>query len=54
MSNPSENVIPGVNCDVKECIHHDGICNCTADYINVKSKNSILGASTTCETFQQR
>ncbi|MEG1782151.1 MAG: DUF1540 domain-containing protein [Oscillospiraceae bacterium] len=50
----NENALPGVNCDAKDCVHHDGICNCTASFINVKTKNSLMGASTECETFHQK
>lgn len=50
----NKNILEGVNCDVKDCVHHDGICNCDAKFINIKTKNSLMGVSTQCETFQQK
>ena len=50
----STNILKGVNCDAKDCIHHDGIANCKAEFINIKIKNSILGANVNCESFVQK
>ncbi|MBQ8603312.1 MAG: DUF1540 domain-containing protein [Oscillospiraceae bacterium] len=47
-------VITGVNCEVMECKYHDGICNCSAPFINVRNKNYLLGLGTQCETFRQK
>lgn len=41
--------IPGVKCEVKECIYNDKCCHCTANAIEVKPQN----AESTCSTFRK-
>lgn len=46
------NAIEGVSCDVCECVHHDGVRNCTASCICVETKDSVC--STCCGTFKKK
>lgn len=48
------NAIEGVNCDVSECVHHDGARSCTASCICVECKDAALGEKTCCGTFQKK
>ena len=41
--------IPGIKCDVKECVHNDKACHCTAECITV-AKDSTDAA---CDTYRK-
>ena len=41
--------IPGIKCDVKECVHKDKACHCTAECITV-AKDS---ADAACDTYRK-
>lgn len=44
--------IPGVVCDVKNCVHHDGQRYCSAEQINVGPNFAVSSADTACATFR--
>ena len=44
-------ILSGVSCDVKNCVHNNGHCCCTADRITVKNRMAILGEETMCDTY---
>lgn len=46
--------IPGVLCDVKNCVYHDGERNCEATQINVGPNYAITSADTICSTFKSK
>lgn len=56
MSNQNccNDAIQGVDCDVKECVHHNGIRNCTAGCICVECKETSQGKKTCCGTFEKK
>lgn len=47
-----EPVIRGVCCDVRNCVHNDGSCCCTADSIHVNRCSDDPG-KTKCDTFEE-
>ena len=50
----SENkTLPGICCEVANCVHNNGHCCCTANSITVKNRMAILGEETMCETFEE-
>lgn len=46
--------IKGIQCDVKNCIHHDGETYCTAGEIAVGPSYATSSADTVCATFEQK
>lgn len=46
--------IKGVNCDVKNCVYHDGECDCTASRISVGPSYASSSTDTVCATFKQK
>lgn len=44
--------IKGVCCDVKNCVHHDGECSCTAKEITVGPSYASSSSDTVCATFK--
>ncbi|MDD4850219.1 MAG: DUF1540 domain-containing protein [Gemmiger sp.] len=46
------NVIPGICCDVENCIYNNGSCCCTADEVHVKTRTTEP-EETMCETFSE-
>ncbi len=44
----------GISCDVKNCVHHDGSCYCTAEKINVGPSAATSSADTICATFKMK
>ena len=46
-------ILQGVSCNVKNCIHNNGRCCCTANAITVKNRMAILGEETMCDTFEE-
>ena len=34
--------IPGIKCDVKDCVHNDKACHCTAESITVACDHGII------------
>ena len=50
----SENkTLPGICCEVANCVHNNGHCCCTANGITVKNRMAILGEETMCETIEE-
>ena len=41
---------PGVRCDVKNCVYHDGDKACTAEKINVGPTYAVSTTDTACAT----
>ena len=52
--NASAAHIPGVNCTVTNCSHHDGLTKCTAQRIHVGPINADSKDETICDTFAQK
>ncbi len=46
--------IRGVHCDVKNCVYHEGGCECTADRIAVGPSYASSCTDTVCATFKQK
>lgn len=44
--------IKGINCEVKNCIHHDESDNCTAGQITVGNQSATKSYETNCQTFE--
>ena len=44
--------IKGINCSVKNCAYHDGVCYCTAGHINVGPSSATSSTDTVCATFK--
>ena len=44
--------IKGINCEVKNCVHHDMSNCCTADSIKVGCTTAKSTNETNCETFE--
>lgn len=42
----------GVNCDVRNCVYHDGENKCTASGITVGPSYASTGRDTACVTFK--
>ena len=49
-----KDILAGVNCEVTECIDHNGIANCVAPFVNIKNKNSLFSTGTQCDTFKEK
>ena len=49
----NEKILKGICCEVKNCVHNNGNCCCTADSIKVKNRMAVLGEETMCETFEE-
>ena len=49
----NEKVLKGICCEVKNCVHNNGNCCCTADSIKVKNRMAVLGEETMCETCEE-
>lgn len=47
-------LIRGINCDVKNCVHHDGVSACYAGEICVGPCDADCAANTVCATFKPR
>jgi hypothetical protein len=54
MSPKEEKVIPGVRCDVSNCVYHDGNVTCTAGSINVGPGKARRKEETACNTFERK
>ena len=46
--------IKGIQCDVKNCVHHDGETYCTAGEIAVGPSYATSSADTVCAPFEQK
>lgn len=46
--------IKGIQCDVKNCVYHDGETYCTAGQIAVGPSYAATSADTVCATFEQK
>ncbi len=46
--------IKGVSCNVKNCVYHDGKCDCFAGKINVGPEQAMNSSGTLCATFKAR
>lgn len=46
--------IKGIHCDVKNCVHHDGDCYCTADKISVGATYANKTEDAACVTFEKK
>ena len=44
--------IPGIKCDVKECVHNDKACHCTAESITVASDRTEH-TDAACDTYRK-
>jgi len=44
----------GIACGVKNCVHHDGISNCTAEQIAVGPTYANSLSDTVCASFKQK
>lgn len=51
---PKNHKIKGINCDVKNCVYHDGECNCTADRVAVGPTYASSCSDTVCATFRPK
>ena len=55
--NEHENVpehIQGITCSVRNCVHNDGECYCTADRISVGPCTACSCGDTVCATFEHK
>ncbi len=46
--------IKGIHCEVKNCVHHDGECYCTADKIAVGATYANKAEDAACVTFEKK
>lgn len=46
--------INGITCSVKNCVHNDGECYCTAKRISVGPCTACSCGDTVCATFESR
>ena len=46
--------IKGISCDVKNCVYHEGECDCTAGKIAVGPSYASSCTDTVCATFKQK
>lgn len=46
--------IPGIRCDVKNCVYHACDTYCTAKQIAVGPSSACSSADTACATFKER
>ena len=46
--------VKGISCDVKNCVYHDGKCDCYAGTVYVGPKDATCSANTLCATFKPR
>jgi hypothetical protein len=44
--------IPGVHCDVSNCVYNGSECKCCADRINVGPMHADNSSDTVCSTFK--
>ena len=55
--NEHENVpehIQGITCSVRNCVHNDGECYCTAERISVGPCTACSCGDTVCATFEHK
>ena len=45
---------PGIVCQVKNCVYHDGDMGCTANKISVGPSNATNSNETLCATFREK
>lgn len=46
--------IKGINCNVKNCVYHDGATECYAGEISVGPCDAKCSANTVCATFKPK
>ena len=46
--------IHGITCSVRNCVHNDGQCYCTAERISVGPCTANTCGDTVCATFEHR
>lgn len=46
--------IRGITCSVRNCIHNDGQCYCTAERISVGPCTACSCGDTVCATFENK
>lgn len=46
--------IKGVNCDVKQCVYHNGRTECYAEEISIGPCDANCSANTVCATFKPK
>ena len=46
--------IQGITCSVKNCVHNDGQCYCTAERISVGPVTACTCGDTVCATFEHK
>ncbi|MEG0229578.1 MAG: DUF1540 domain-containing protein [Oscillospiraceae bacterium] len=47
-----QSIIREVHCDATNCKHNDNNCKCTANHIDVGTRNSVTSSETKCKTFE--
>ena len=50
----AKKAIKGIDCDVKNCVYHDGKNDCVAGKICVGPKDAKCSSGTSCATFKPR
>ena len=46
--------IQGINCNVKNCVYHDGDNYCTANRVSVGPSYATSSSDTVCATFKEK
>ena len=46
--------IKGIDCDVQNCVYHDGVSDCCAGKICVGPHSAKTSSGTVCATFKSR
>ncbi len=49
-----KNVIPGVSCDVSDCVYHCADCSCAAGSIQVSNDMKSGKNQTICDTYKKQ
>lgn len=48
-----DNSLPGIHCDVNNCVYNDKRSKCTAKEIKVGPTYAVSSSDTVCNTFKQ-
>ncbi len=50
----SDKPLKGVECDVKNCAYHSGVCECHAGCISIGPSEAKSSSNTVCATFKPK
>ena len=53
-SNCKKQKIKGIDCDVQNCVYHDGVSDCCAGKLSVGPHSAKSSSGTVCATFKSR